>query len=284
MTGMALHFIFTVDGDWDEYFYSKRSDAERLPDARKLETLLKREMDVAATIDHKVLHFVHTSSVAPDLFMEPSYTGIWKKMEERGGSVGVHCHHEPLYRDGCLTDPAAMERSIGRVAGGLRSLGLHPISYRGGYLTFCEKNIPLLEKYGLMLDFSCDPERHLRHGDTIISDWRGAPDNFYRMSYEDRRKPGTSGVIEVPLGKAGGDALYIDTMSLVRIWRAARLLAAKDREREGDTVVSVLTHTYEFASFWKTVRIALALALCKQFGTFVNDREAAEIITKQKGI
>ena len=279
---MSLYLIFTVDGDWNEYFHAGRPNAERLPDAGTLQTLLSREMSAAAVIGNKVLHFFHTSSVAPDLFLQPAYSAIWKKSEALGGSVGVHCHHKTLYRDACHSDPVAMERSIDLLTRGLRSQGLHPISYRGGYMTFCEKNIPFLEKNGLVFDFSCDPGRYLRHEGEVIADWRGASDNYYRMSCEDRRKPGTSKVVEIPLGKAGGDALYIDNMSLVRLWRAARALARRAAGKKGDVIVSVLTHTYEFSSFWKTLRVTLALFICKMFGIFINDREAVEIINNNE--
>ncbi|NQT45898.1 MAG: hypothetical protein HQ593_00275 [Candidatus Omnitrophica bacterium] len=280
---MSLYFVFSIDGDWDEYFFPKLSEAEREPDKKILLNLIRHEIRISATINNKVLHFVHTSSVAHDFFLQPEFISLWKKIEARGGSVGVHCHSEDLYREGYLYDPEKMEKVITSLTNNLRGKGLNPISYRGGYLTFCEKTIPFLEKNGLFFDFSCDPDRYLWHEGELVADWRGAPDNYYRISYEDHRKPGKSKVIEIPLGTSGKDALYIDITSLKSIWKAARALAKKDKEESGDIIVSVLSHTYEFSSFWKRLRIRSALLICKRYGKFINDREAIEIINTLRG-
>ena len=281
---MSLYYIFTIDGDWNEYFRHDRPDGERLPDEKTLIRLIRREIDCAATIGGKFIHFIHTSGVAGELFLKPAFVALWKEIERRGGSVGVHCHAEDLYRDGRLTDPDRVDQMIASLTDGLRANGLDPVSYRGGYLAFSEANIPILERHALRLDLSCDPGRHLSHGGEIVADWRGAPENYYRLSYDDHRKPGTSQVVEIPLGKSGADALYIDIMPLAGIRRAAAALAEKDRRRGGDTIVYVLSHTYEFASLAKRAKIAIALSLCKRFGTFISDKEALGIISGRKGV
>ena len=279
---MGLYYVFTVDGDWNEYFLSNLTEAERQPDKKTLLNLIRREIKLAVSINGRLLHFVHASSVAPDFFLQPEFISLWKDVKERGGNVGVHCHTEDLFHDGRFGDPEKMEKSISSLTRALAGEGINPISYRGGYMAFCEKNIPLLEKNGLLLDFSCDPGRYLRLEGKIVADWRGAPETHYRMSYEDHRKPGNSKVIEIPLGKAGGGTLYIETTSLLSIWKAARALAKKVKEEKRDIIVSVLSHTYEFASFWKRLKIKLALFTCKKYGIFVSDEEALEIINQQK--
>ncbi|MCQ9207588.1 MAG: hypothetical protein NG740_06900 [Omnitrophica bacterium] len=280
---MSLYFIFTVDGDWDEYFSPKLSEAQRKPNKKTLLNLIKREINVARSINGKILHFVHASSVARDFFLQPDFAALWKKIESHGGSVGVHCHSEGLYREGCLCDPEKMEKAVSSLSEGLKREGLTPISYRGGYLTFCEKNIPILEKNGLLFDFSCEPDRFLWHEGELVCDWRGAPNNYYRVSYKDHRKPGKSNVIEVPLGKSERNALYIDTTSLKGLWNTARALAKRDKEESGDMIVSILTHTYEFSSFQKLFKIRSALSICKRYGTFISDKEALEIINRTEG-
>jgi len=102
------------------------------------------------------------------------------------------------------------------------------------------------------------------------------------MSYEDHRKPGNSNVVEIPLGKGGGGTLYIETVSLVSVWKAARALAKRAKDEKRDIVVSVLSHTYEFSSFRKRLIIKLALLICKKYGIFVSDEEALEIIKQGK--
>ena len=280
---MSLYFVFTIDGDWDEYFYHKLSRVERKPDKKTLLKLVKHEIKVASSINNKILHFIHTSPVARDFFLQPKFISLWKKMESGGGSVGVHYHADHLSNKDNLNNQGKIEESITFLTEELLEAGLSPISYRGGYLHFSQKKIPILEENGLLLDFSCDPGRHLLHEGDLVSDWRGAPNNYYRMSYDDYRKPGISEVIEIPLGKVVDGSLYIDTTSVLGIWKAARVLAKRDRKGKDDIIVFVLTHTYEFSSFWKRLKIKLALLICKKYGMFINDKEALGIIYKAEG-
>ena len=101
---MGLYFIFTVDGDWDEYFSTNLPKPDRKPHKPGLLYLIKREMEVARIIDGKLLHFVHASPVARQYFTEPEFIDIWKQIEAAGGSVGVHCHEEDLFDHGKLKD------------------------------------------------------------------------------------------------------------------------------------------------------------------------------------
>lgn len=278
---MSLYFIFTIDGDWDEYFL-ETPKKERKPHKKGLEYLIRKEISAARAADGKFLHFVHTSPVARAYFSEAPFISLWKEIESGGGSVGVHCHEEGLFKGGSLTDEAKLDQSVRSVTEPLRAEGINLISYRGGYMTFCEKAIPVLEKNGLKIDFSCAPGRYLHHKGRLISDWRRAPKNYYRMCYSDHRIEGQSKVVAIPLGKLKRRALYIDLTSLADIRKVARRLAAKGRMKEDDIIVSVLTHTYEFSSFWKRVKIKLALLICKRYGTFINDREALGIIRKRE--
>lgn len=278
---MSLYFVFTIDGDWNKYFCSGLPAAQRRPDKKKLLGLIRHEIAVASAANGRFLHFVHSSPVTRDFFLQPEFISLWKEIKSRGGCVGVHCHDEHLYRDSRFDDTEKMEKAIQALTEGLSKEGLEPISYRGGYMAFCAQSIPILERKGLFLDFSCDPGRYLRHEGELISDWTGAPDNYYRLSYEDHRKPGKSKVFEIPLGKAGGSSLYIDTTSLIGIWKAAKALAKKSRTEKKDIIVSALSHTYEFSSLLKRIKIKFALVICKRYGTFINDKEVMEIVEKQ---
>lgn len=281
---MSLYFIFTVDGDWDEYFSTELSKQERRPDKKNLLSLIKREIKIARSVGGKILHFVHTSPVTRKYFLQPDFVALWKKIEEGGGSVGVHCHEEGLFSHGRLNDPVMMEQSVCSLTEPLRDKGLTLISYRGGYLTFCKNVIPILERNGLFLDFSCSSGRYLHYKGRLIADWRGAPKNYYRMCYQDHRKEGKSHVVEIPLGKLKQRALYIDITSLLDIGMVARHLAKKDKASKGDIIVSLLSHTYEFSSVWKRIRIKTALFICKLYGNFISDKETLEIVIQKKGI
>jgi hypothetical protein len=227
---------------------------------------------------------VHTSPVARQYFLQPEFITLWKKIEKGGGSIGVHCHEEDLFSRGALDDPGKLERSIHSVTTPLRDKGLNIISYRGGYLAFCKSAIPILEKNGIILDFSCSRGRYLHYKGRLIADWRGAPKNYYRMCYHDHRKKGKSDIVEIPLGKIKERALYIDITSLLDVWMVARHLGKKERAAKGNIIVSLLTHTYEFSCWWKRLRIRAALFICSRYGSFINDKEALDIIGDEKKV
>jgi len=264
----VLYFVFTIDGDWDEYFYSKLSPEERTPQKAELISLVKEEIKLAKIIKGKQIHFVHSSPIVRDFFLQPEFVSLWKKMEATGGEIGVHCHEEELYKAWHFDDQAKMEKTINFLFNGLTSLGLSPKSYRGGFMTFSAKTIPILEENGIFLDFSCDPGRHMIKNNALVSDWRGAPTNYYRLSYQDHRRPGDSRVFEIPLG------IYIEQQSLFSIWKKARQL----KNQAGTQIVSVLAHTYDYKSWSMKLKIKLALLILKKYGKFVNGQEALAMI------
>jgi len=256
---MPLNFIFTIDGDWDEYFYAARPEEERRPSKPVLLELLRKQLAV---------HFVHTSPLARDFFLQPEFLEIWKRLESGGGDIGVHCHEEELYTAWHYADAARMAPAIDGLVRGLRNAGLSPRTYRGGYMTFSHALIPMLAAHGIALDFSCDPGRHMVKNGALVSDWRGAPDNVYRMDGQDHRKPGKSPICEIPLG------VYIEQQSLPHIWRTCRAL--KNRRKE--TIVAVLAHTYDFASWKMRLKIRAALFICRLYGNFIGITQALEKI------
>ena len=264
-----MYFVFTIDGDWDEYFNVKLSDQERQPGPEQLLSLISQEIDLAARLTSgKFIHFVHTSPLVKDAFLQPGFISLWKKIEAAGGEVGIHCHEEDLYQTWYYDDQQRMEKTISYEVAELTKQGLSPRSYRGGFMTFSPKVIPILEENGLFLDFSCEPGRHLKYGDSLVSDWRGAPDNFYRMSYDDHRKPGDSKVIEIPLG------IYIERQSLWSIWQKAKKLS----KRKELQILSVMAHTYDFVSWPMRLKIKLALLILRKYGKFIGTKQALKII------
>ncbi len=267
---MALNFVFTIDGDWDQYFSTRLGQEGRRPLPERELPLVEAELDMAAAVGGKFVHFVHTSPLTRDFFLRPEFVALWRRAEAGGGEVGVHCHEEDLYSAWHYADPGRMEPAIGDLVRGLRAAGLSPISYRGGFMAFGPAVIPLLEKNGLALDFSCDPGRHLVTNGALVSDWRGAPSNAYRMDSADHRRPGGSGVFEIPLG------IYIERQSLWAIWKKCRALAASGE----DVFVTVLAHTYDFASWKMRLKIRAALEICKAYGVFLSPAEA---LNKLKG-
>jgi len=269
---MSLNFVFTIDGDWDEYFSTNLPDEKRVPELKQILKLIDREIELGRVIDGKLVHFVHTSPVVRDFFLRPELIEKWQEIEKNGGHVGVHCHEEELYKAWYYTDPAKMQGPITSLSNGLRKAGLTINSYRGGFMTFDHKLIPLLEQNQLFLDFSCEAGRLLKYGDVLVSDWQGASDNFYCLNYQDKCQPGDSQIFEIPLG------IYIERLSLRQIWQAARKL----KQRPGLQVVSVLAHTYDYVSWRMRLKIRLALSILKIYGKFITTAEALEIVRGSK--
>lgn len=280
---MSLYYVLTIDGDWDEYFQPAAPSEERQPDKKILMRLLCRQLSATRPAGGKLLHFIHTSETTRHFFLLPKFLAVWRRIQAGGGSVGVHYHHETYGPKG-LSDPLnVMTPGIGVMLDTLRRRHLKVISYRGGYLAFLPEQIPLLETYGFLLDFSCDPGRYNFHDGKVAADWRDAPNFPYRLSYEDHRKPGRSKLTEIPMGKVGKDALYLDTTPLWIVWKTARALARQSRKENKNLVVSILTHTFEFSSWLKWLKILLALWICRFYGTYINDREAFEITRRELG-
>ncbi len=261
--------MFTVDGDWLEYFYPSLPEEKREPKKERLLSWIGHEISIASSlIGGKFIHFVHTSPRARDFFLQPAFISQWKEIEKKGGDIGVHPHEDDPWRAYYFDNERKMRKSIGLLTKGLRRKSVNPMAYRGGYMAFNRKIIPILEKNKIFLDFSCDPGRYLLHGNLLVSDWRGAPRNFYRMSYGDHRRAGRSRVFEIPLG------IYIETSSLRDIWKKAKAL----KKRKGKIVVSVMAHSYDFGSFLRRLKIKLALLILRRYGSFVNAREALELV------
>lgn len=270
---MAINFILTFDGDWDEYFKTGLPDNKRCPPVRDLLVLLERELAMAATVGGKCIHFVHTSPLFRDLFLKPEFLAVWKRFEAAGGEAGVHCHEEELYKSWYFNDADRMDSAITQLADGLKTAGLTVCAYRGGFMTFSPRLIPFLQRHGLLLDFSCDPGRHLFMSGQLVADWRGAPASVYRMDSQDPRRPGASPICEVPLG------IYIEKQSLFSIWNTCRRMNAAGKP----VLVSVLAHTYDFTSPRMRFKIWCALRICRFYGSFINTAQARDLI-KELGI
>ena len=274
-----LYLIFTVDGDWDEYFNRNLSEEDRAPKVDVLTTLIKREIKIAEKIlGGRFIHFAHTSSRARDFFIKEPFLELWKKLVRNGGDIGLHCHEDDPYRAYYYQDASRMRSVITERAEAFRQAGLAVKSYRSGFLGFSNKITEILEKNDIYFDFSCEPGRYLTHADYIISDWRGAPEHNYRMDYEDHRKEGSSNVREIPVGTSEGKYLYFEKTSLKDIEKIALDLKQRSAENKRDIVVSVLAHTYEYASQDRIEDIEARLILLKKYGTFIALKELQNVL------
>ncbi|MBU4311431.1 MAG: hypothetical protein KJ706_01775 [Candidatus Omnitrophica bacterium] len=139
--------------------------------------------------------------------------------------------------------------------------------------------VKILEDNKIYFDFSCEPGRFLKEGDNLVSDWRGAPESHYRMSYNNRCKPGDSRVWEIPVGTSKGKYLYFEKSNMAELEKITLDLKERSVENRGDLVVSVLSHTYEYESP-ETIRgIEEKLLLLKKYGTFINLNELEKFLS-----
>ena len=272
---MSLFFVFTVDGDWEEYYDPSLTEEKRKPVKESLVRWVRCEIRIARSLlKGKFVHFVHSSPRVRDFFLQPDFIGLWKEVEQGGGSVGVHCHEEDPRREYYYSDPSRMDLAITFMAKALKDAGLKAVCYRGGYMAFSPLIIPVLEKNGITLDFSCEPGRYLLHEGIEISDWRGAPQNFYRMDALDHKKKGSSAVYEIPVGTSGTAHLYLERISILEAFKVARALSgSKDLQ-----IVSVLSHSYQFGSFLQKLKMIVVFLILRKYGTFINCEEAISLI------
>jgi len=274
-----LYLIFTIDGDWKEYFDVSLPEEKRLPDVGVMQGLIEQEIELATgNLDGRFIHFVHTSPRARKLFLNEPFMKFWRKIIENGGDIGIHPHEDDPHKAYYFQDISRMKDVISGQVGALRKQGLDVRAYRGGYLAFSSDLIPILEENGLYFDFSCEPGRYLVDSDNLVSDWRGAPTSLYRMNYQDHRKVGDSGVYEVPIGTSKGHYLYFERSTPEIIEETAFDLREKSKKDSYDIIVSVLTHTYEYTSLDEIENIEEKISLLKNYGRFINLRELRDII------
>lgn len=275
-----LYFIFTIDGDWKEYFDTELPETERLPKKEFLEELIRREIEVVnGNLKGRFIHFIHTSPRARNFFLEESFLKLWKLIIKNGGDVGLHCHEDDPYKDYYYQDSSRMRRVITERVNTFRKHGLDIECYRGGFLGFSDETVRILEENNIHFDFSCECGRYLTHGESIISDWRSAPEYHYKMDYNNHCKMGNSKVWEIPIGASNGRYLYFEKSDLGELEKLALDLKEQSLKKKCDIIVSVLTHTNEYISLEEIKSIEEKLNLLKKYGSFINIKELKRILT-----
>lgn len=274
-----LYLIFTVDGDWNEYFDVNLPEDKRAPRVEVMQGLIKQEIEVAArNLNGRFIHFIHASPRARTFFLNEPFIKTWKQIVENGGNIGLHCHEDDPHKAYYFQDSSRMKSVIYEQVSALRRHGLNVCAYRAGYLAFSSKLIPILEENGLHFDFSCAPGKYLIHGNIVVSDWRGAPTSLYRMSYHDYRKSGNSGVYEIPIGVSKGHFLHFEKSGPQTIKEVASDLRKKSMRDSCDIVVSVLVHSYDYTSQDAIKNIEEKISLLKKYGRFINLKELQDFV------
>jgi len=152
--------------------------------------------------------YVVTYPVARD----PASAAVLRGLVERGtAEIGAH-HHvwetPPFDAEDVDRHPYALSLPLTRFDAQLASLtdaiaeaiGVRPVSYRSGRFGFAASHVSSLERLGYTVDSSVAPlfyEAHKQGPDFV-----GAPLSPYFLSYDDATRPGTSGVLELPISCA----------------------------------------------------------------------------------
>jgi peptidoglycan/xylan/chitin deacetylase (PgdA/CDA1 family) len=152
--------------------------------------------------------YVVTHPVARD----PASAAVLRGLVARGtAEIGAH-HHAwetpPFEAADVDRHPYALSLPLARFDAQLTSLtdaiteavGVRPVSYRSGRFGFAASHVSSLERQGYQVDSSVAPlfyEAHKRGPDFVE-----APLSPYFLSYDDATRPGTSGVLELPISCA----------------------------------------------------------------------------------
>ena len=155
-----LYFIYTIDGDWLEYFEIGLKEDARAPKRDVLQELVQREIELAEkNLNGYFIHFIHTSRRARDFFIQSPFLRLWKEIIKKGGDIGLHCHEDDPYKDYYYQDAAHMKDVISERVAAFQKAGLDVKCYRGGFLGFSNETVRALEENGILFDFSCEPGR-----------------------------------------------------------------------------------------------------------------------------
>ncbi|HYN09485.1 MAG TPA: hypothetical protein VES67_19025 [Vicinamibacterales bacterium] len=135
-----------------------------------------------------------------------------RSLVDRGDcEIGAH-HHAwetpPFEPQDVERHPYALSLPLDRFDEQLASLtgaieaavGRRPVSYRSGRFGFSASHVSSLERAGYQVESSVAPLFYEKHKGG--PDFVGAPLTPYFLAYDDATKPGTSGVLELPISAA----------------------------------------------------------------------------------
>ncbi len=180
--------------------------------------------------------YVVTHPVATD----PRSAEVLRGLLARGDcEIGSH-HHAwetpPCTEDDVRRHPYALQLPLDQFDAQLAALtdaittavGTRPVSYRSGRFGFSASHVSSLEQQGYLIDSSVAPlfyEAHKQGPDFV-----GAPLTPYFLAYDNATRPGSSGVLELPLSAALSrrvpafvERLYARTPFNYQVKRALRL-------------------------------------------------------------
>jgi len=198
-----VYFVPLVDVNWAEFapldqkknFLIRKAPLEQCyKDIEELLTFFKE------IVNGKCVLCVHTGTYCRTGFYEEPFLTLWRKAIELGGEIAVHTHEE-IAGVGVRHGEQHLHEVINMAADLLRAGGIEPCGYRSGHFAFKEFITLILERAGLLMDFSAAPGYNQKLWDAV---WIGAPLSAYYLCPINRSykccNSSPSQVLEIPLG------------------------------------------------------------------------------------
>lgn len=198
-----MHLLVGIDTEGDNQWNAAARANQRFENIYALPTLhaLFARHGVRPT-------YVVTYPVARD-----AASGEVLRELKRGGDCEIGAHHHvwetpPFTPDDAARHDYAANLPLGQFEAQLASLtgaiheavGERPVSYRSGRFGFSAAHVAALETLGYRIESSVAPlfyEAH-KHGPDFVE----APLHPYFLAYDSATRPGTSGVLEIPVSVA----------------------------------------------------------------------------------
>jgi hypothetical protein len=196
----ALHLLVGIDTEGDNQWDAAARERQTFENIYALEDLHARFERFGVRPTYLVTYPVVTDARSAT---------VLGRLQARGNcEVGAH-HHAwetpPCTPEQIRRHPYALalphtqfEEQLGALTHAIeRTLGTRPVSYRSGRFGFSATHVSPLEQAGYLVESSVAPlfyEAHKQGPDFV-----GAPAVPYFLAYDDARRPGTSGVLEVPV-------------------------------------------------------------------------------------
>jgi hypothetical protein len=195
--------VFAVECDF--YNYEPYHDGCEYHHEETIRRLQEAADIMAKCVEGKAAFLIHTSPFIRRMYDDIFYThndyiSLWQKVVERGGEVGLHPHEEEpdgscfYYYYG-----AHMEKVLTEHFHMLQRCRIKPTCQMIGYYGLNEWTIPIVERLGIRVSLNNVGE----YVPWSHNDWQKAPRTPYFHSYENIYTPGSSSVLEIPLGGWG---------------------------------------------------------------------------------
>jgi len=198
--------------------------------------------------DGKYVLTPHSGTYCRDAFYEGALASLYRDACAGGADVAIHLHEEIKgagTRFGERDHMSAMMDHCGEL---LARAGINPVAYRGGHYAYAPFMNDLLERTGILVDYSCAPGMNYPDREAI---WAQAPLTA-TMLPKNPTAPWagqkTANVLEIPIGSDGlgsayGNILHVEQSDLENLLRIWDVLVKRAEDSGAPQIVHCLFHT-----------------------------------------